>query len=143
MFRYVAYVWNEEDPRSRAQARSLLSRALPGAHWRTSWQGEGIEVRCTGARIGSCEPYRLAGGAGVVLGKLFVRGADGSLPAPTALGESASRSLLSSGGRRLVEDYWGRYVAFLREPGTPRRWVLRDPSGGLPCYTLRLGAVDV
>lgn len=143
MFRYVAYVWNDEDPPARAQARSLLRRSPPGAHWRTLWQGRGIEVRCVGARGGSCEPYWLAGGAGVVLGTLFARGTDGSIPAPTAFGESDSRSLLAGGGRRLMEAYWGRYVAFLHEPGTCSSWVLRDPSGGLPCYTLRLGAVDV
>ncbi len=141
MFRYVAFVWNEEDADARGQALALLSQSPPG--WRTVLHGRGIEVRCAGLRSDSCEAYRLAGGEGVVLGRLFARGEGGSTPAPAVFSEHDGRSLLASGGRRLVETYWGRYVAFLREAGTPARWVLRDPSGGLPCYTLRRGAVDL
>ncbi len=141
MFRYVAWTWNDEDPDARRQALALLL-PFPGG-WQTVLHGRGIEVRCAGLRPGSCEVYRLAGGEGVVLGRLFARGPAGSRPAPAAFGERDSRSLLASGGRRLVEEYWGRYVAFLRAAGTHTRWVVRDPSGGLPCYTLRHGAVDL
>ena len=141
MFSYVALVWNDEDPEARAQALALPRRSAASG-WQTVLQGRGLEVRCAGLRPGSCEVYRFAGGEGVVLGKLFVRGARGSRAAAADPG-GPGRALYLDGGRRLTRDCWGRYVAFLNDPGTRCIRVLRDPSAGLPCYTLRLGAVEV
>jgi asparagine synthase (glutamine-hydrolysing) len=103
---------------------------------------KGIYVGYAGTRIGSSETYSLAGGHGVVLGKLFERPNNRpSTSAPHALGESRSREILASRGRQLVDQYWGRYVAFLNEGDSGTSWVLRDPSAGLPCLTVRFGGV--
>src|SRR6185312_8408554 len=113
MFRYVAFVWNEQDPASRESARALLQRhAASGQEWRVALRGSGVEVRCTGT--GSCTAFTLAEDGGVVLGNLFARSQEGvSTPAPAALGAADSRAVLDTNGRHLIESFWGRYVAFL------------------------------
>lgn len=141
MFGYVATVWNAEDPAARAQALALLSKPASAAGWRTVLERPGIEVRCKGLRPGSLEAYRLEGGAGVILGKLFARSGGGSRPAPSNW-PGCARATAGGVDRLLIAECWGRYVAFLCETGGSIR-VLRDPSGGLPCYGLDHGALHL
>jgi asparagine synthase (glutamine-hydrolysing) len=145
MFRYVAFVWNDQDAAAREAARALLQRQSAAAEvWRVALRGNGIEVRYAGADDGSCRAYLLAEEGGVVLGNLFARSQEGvSTPASAALGEGDSRAMLDSDGRHLIEGFWGRYVAFLHDAAARASWVVRDPSGGLPCYVTRCRGVDV
>ena len=99
---------------------------------------------CKDVRPGSSEPHLLHGGSGVVLGRLFIRGNDCvSTAAPLVFSDAESAALLASGGRRLIDAFWGRYVAFLRDDSADKTWILRDPTGALPCLTSRLQGVDV
>jgi len=145
MFRYVAFVWNDQDAAARESARTLLQRhSATGEEWRVGLRAAGIEVRH--AKVGNvaCAAYMLAEEGGVVLGTLFARSQEGvSTPAPLALSEAESRAMQDSNGRHLIESYWGRYVAFLHDAQARATWVLRDPSGGLPCYFVRCRGVDV
>ncbi|MGH8169532.1 MAG: asparagine synthase-related protein [Steroidobacteraceae bacterium] len=145
MFRYVAFVWNDQDPGVRESARDLLQRqSAAGGDWRVALRGSGMEVRYAGAGDGSCSTYTLTEEGGVVLGNLFERKQEGvSAAASSALGESDSRAMLDSNGRHLIESFWGRYVAFLHDAQARAAWVVRDPSGGLPCYLVRSRGVDV
>jgi asparagine synthase (glutamine-hydrolysing) len=74
----------------------------------------------------------LPSGRGYVLGDLFRQdetGPIGELP----------RSIAASGGRVLVDFYWGRYVALIEDaPGAPVE-ILRDPSGAIECVHARVG----
>ncbi|MBT9491132.1 MAG: asparagine synthase [Paucibacter sp.] len=80
---------------------------------------------------------------GVVLGKLFRRGEFNSLPSPSAtLNSKDMTNILASGGRALVSDFWGRYVAFLHT-AAGSTLVLRDPSGALPCFRIRHQGVSI
>ena len=145
MFRYLAFVWHDEDAAARETARSLIDRhSSHWPEWQVALRRKGIFVGYAGTRVGSSEPCFLADGAGVVLGKLFERSAGGqSVATPLTLDASRTRPILESRGRHLVDHYWGRYVAFLHEPASGASWVLRDPSSGLPCLTLRFGGVRV
>ncbi|MDE2261333.1 MAG: hypothetical protein KGL45_02290, partial [Gammaproteobacteria bacterium] len=145
MFRYVAFVWNDQDAGARESARALLQRHFAaGQDWRVALRGSGIEVRYAGGDSGSCAANLLAEGGGVVLGTLFARSPEGvSTAASRALGEADSRAMLDSNGRHLIEGFWGRYVAFLHDAQARASWVVRDPSGGLPCYLVRCRGVDV
>ena len=143
MFRYVAFVWNQQDAACRESAQTVLAHCATGQVWRVALRGKGVEVRHLGASD-ACTAYLLDDGGGVVLGTLFARSQEGiSRPAPKALGEADSRAILDSDGRHLIESFWGRYVAFLHDDGAAATWVLRDPSGGLPCYLVRCRGVDV
>ncbi len=145
MFRYVAFVWNEQDAAAREAARALLQRhGASGEEWRVALRGNGAEVRCAGSGTGSSAAYVLVESGGVVLGNLFARSQEGvSTPAPTDLGPEDSRAMLDSNGRHLIESFWGRYVAFLHDAPARATWVVRDPSGGLPCYLVRCRGVDI
>ncbi|MGA7537644.1 MAG: asparagine synthase-related protein [Steroidobacteraceae bacterium] len=145
MFRYVAFVWNDRDATAREAARALLERHWTVApEWRVALRGRGVEVRYVRARTDSSQAYEVADSGGVVLGTLFARSAEGvSTAAPRRLGEADSRAIADTNGRQLIEDFWGRYVAFLHDAAAQATWVLRDPSGGMPCYLARCRAVDL
>src|SRR3546814_3612241 len=72
----------------------------------------------------------------VVLGDLFRKG-----PSSVRVHEGVGmdgRSLAAADGRALISGYWGSYVfVHVAEGGT--LYVLRDPSGLLPCYIQRSG----
>jgi asparagine synthase (glutamine-hydrolysing) len=146
VFRYVAFVWNDADSEAYASAQMMAERLrASSSEWQTVLDTDGLAVLCRDVRATSSRPYRLHGDAGVVLGTLFTRGADdaSSAPAPAALDGGATRAIVTTGGRKLVESYWGRYVAFLRDPTSHTTWILRDPTGSLPCFTTRTRGVDV
>ncbi|HUN70764.1 MAG TPA: asparagine synthase-related protein [Steroidobacteraceae bacterium] len=145
MFRYVAFVWNDRDPAVRESAHALLQRHwASGQEWQAVLRGSGVEVRHAKSGPSSCGAYVLAEGGGVVLGNLFARAQDGvSTAAPPEIGAADSRAILDSDGRHLIESFWGRYVAVLHDAPARATWVLRDPSGGLPCYLVRCRGVDI
>ena len=145
MFRFVAFVWNDLQAAARESAQALLQRhSAAKGDWRVPLRCGGLEVRYATTGPDSCAAHLLTEDGGVVLGNLFARSQEGvSTRAPAALAEADSRAMLDSNGRHLIESFWGRYVAFLHDPGAQATWVLRDPSGGLPCYVARCRGVDV
>jgi asparagine synthase (glutamine-hydrolysing) len=145
MFRYLAFVWNDRDRAGREAARALLEQhARIAPEWCVGLRGQGIEVRYVRNRAHASTAYELTEGSGVVLGTLFARSAEEvSRAAPPALGEGDSRAMLDTNGRHLIEEFWGRYVAFLHDGPAHTTWVVRDPSGGMPCYLVRCRGVDL
>jgi asparagine synthase (glutamine-hydrolysing) len=145
MFRYLAFVWNDGDAAAREAARGLLERHRTAAQgWCVGLRGRGVEVRHVRARADSSQAYEITDSGGVVLGTLFARSAEGvSRAAPQSLGEADSRAIVDTNGRHLIEEFWGRYVAFLHDAQAQATWVLRDPSGGMPCYLAHCRGVDL
>lgn len=81
------------------------------------------------------------GCGGVIMGALFHRDARATpvTPGDTLLG----RSLVQSRGETLLTGAWGGYVAMVWD-GTERALdVLRDPSGGLPCFQASSQGLDL
>lgn len=69
-------------------------------------------------------------GIGLIVGKLFSR--HGPPEQIRGLNNGDTRSATFSAGRHLVKNFWGSYVAAFKSASGLS--VLRDPSGGLPCY---------
>lgn len=75
---------------------------------------------------------------GLIIGRMFNR--DDSRPRER-LTVSQGRHAAWSGGRTLLAESWGQYVALLRDEGAVT--VLRDPSAGVPAHHFRRDDVDI
>jgi asparagine synthase (glutamine-hydrolysing) len=114
-----------------------------------SWQAvvskAGLSILVLRSPFG-CYAAHSLGDGGSVLGVMFDRSNPEKSSARALLGffsDAESARIVRSGGRRLVENYWGRYVAFLCDPFGPSKWVLRDPVGDILCYRARVRGLDV
>lgn len=87
--------------------------------------------------------YLLPENQGAILGRLFDRQSHLAVNKNQLRTRSqVSDRIAHTRGHCLSELYWGRYVAFLR--GTDGgRYVLRDPTGAVPCFMLRTGSVAI
>jgi asparagine synthase (glutamine-hydrolysing) len=145
MYRFLACIWDIEDRDAALQATAISARLRSSdGHWRITVDTPGLIVHCIGADGPTWQTYLLPADGGAVLGVLFQRGSDGvsHASAPSFDGHE-SRAIIETGGEHLVRHYWGRYVAFLRDPTARKQYVLRDPTGLVPCYAARLQSVDV
>lgn len=145
MLRYIAFAWNHEINERASLARSLCQRLkaeLPD--WKCALATDGLQVYHVGDQAPSSRVYVLKRTAGVVLGKVFRRrdACEGS-PHEAVFDEDESRKVQESGGRHLIDGYWGRYVALLRRRGGLPAQVLRDPTGAMPCFLTRFRGIDV
>jgi asparagine synthase (glutamine-hydrolysing) len=143
MFRYIALAWNDTRPTESGSARRLGLELQAHPEWNSALVVPGLQVFTTGARTGVNGGYDLPDGQGVVLGRLFRRR---DLETPSAsdvqLRNAEANRIARTGGQTLVDDYWGRYVAFLRTP-SGATCVVRDPSGTLPCFLLSHEGVTI
>jgi len=143
MFRYIALAWDDTLPSAAPLARQISQHLQASPAWQTAFLRSGLHVLATGTAPGINEVYPLQDEQGVVLGKLFrLSELTQASQRKVVLGTRDSDAIVRSGGRALVRDYWGRYVSFLRGPSGGFQ-VLRDPSGTLPCFLMRLQGVAI
>lgn len=136
MFRYVALIF---DPSATIQSehaehlgRDLCALRSP---WRRVWSASGIRVFCVGPLTDALRVHHLESGAGVILGTAFDSGIGARVDRlATDIDQETSRAIEQTHGEHLIHRFWGNYVAFLRDPRSFARYVLKDPCGSLPCY---------
>lgn len=141
MYRYLALIWNPADHEISASAHPLIERmsAAP-ASWQRALHEEGVVVFHAGLNEGASETRVLEGDSGVVLGRIFARA---GTPARPAFDPAETAAVVASGGKRLFEHYWGRYVAIVRSSRTGEVYVLRDPLGQMPCMLTSYRGVSI
>jgi asparagine synthase (glutamine-hydrolysing) len=137
MFRYLSLAWEDGQSAGSATARHLAATVRTRPGWDVALASPGLQIFTTGTRPGVNGAYPLSRDQGVVLGKLFAR----RPPEPPAGGdlvitEGEAERIRHSAGRALVQDFWGRYVAFFRN-ASGETCVLRDPTAALPCFMIR------
>lgn len=146
MLRYMAFAWNESYSAESEIAQQLASRLqLTDRPWTSALLVPGLKVFHAGARIGSSEAIPLPRSAGVILGALFEPCKE-DLDAPRrkqVFSAAQTDRILSTGCRSLVTDYWGRYVAFAHDAAQRRTYILRDPSGAMPCLHASFRGIDL
>jgi asparagine synthase (glutamine-hydrolysing) len=147
MFRYMTFI-SDLACRPQSDAVTALSRRLLASSpkWRIAFDRDGMLVLCADIRSGSLEPHPLARDAGVVVGTLFERHPDpqdDTPPARAKLDERETVRILKSQGRELIDRYWGNYVAFICDPTSHTRWVIKDPTGFLPCFRTTFAGVTI
>ncbi len=133
------------DERSRLAVLSLTQRLQDGStQWSRVLAGAGVVVFQADRYVGSGDGLLLPHSAGVVLGRIFSR--DIGTPesaARVSFDDPESSQIIATGGRHLLKNYWGRYVAILRNGSTGEVWVLRDPSGAFPCWLTSHNGVSI
>lgn len=145
MYRFVAFSWNSQDMAKTAAARRLARLLLSTSpDWQCALDTPGLRVFHAPQPGGACSAYVLKRDAGVILGKLFAGEIDEDrIATDPTIDDKESKLIVESQGRRLGERYWGHYVAFLRNLGGERRFILRDPTSGLPCFLTNAAGIDV
>lgn len=146
MFRYMAFCWNRCSEAQAQSARRLAARLeASSSGWRITFCGPGVRVYAIDDGVGASRSIPLQNGYGVVLGTLLERGDDADQRAQTVGSVRADEGarIANTAGRRLVDMYWGRYVAFIQNPGTGHLWIIRDPSGALPCLRLQIDEIQI
>jgi asparagine synthase (glutamine-hydrolysing) len=136
MYRYFVLHWNPTDARATATARTLHERLLGReSGWKLAFESLGLAAFHAGVGIGASETLLLDQDGGAVFGRIFNRDMpDTAAALRIHFDGNESQKIVQTGGRRLFERYWGRYVAVVQNAGTGETWVLRDPSGHLPCF---------
>lgn len=151
MLYYLTLVWNPESADQTAFATQkkleLLHRKEP--NWQVALDTKGMVVlyHILGNNI-LHDIHRLPDEKGVIIGKLFKRSyinehSAEHMPDPVAFDRTLTDKVISSGGKSLIDDFWGGYIAFLRDTRSHDKWILRDPTGEFPCQQARLGDIDV
>lgn len=143
MFRFIGISWTPASDAQSAKAESIGQRLCADGNWQPALHIAGLRVFTTGHRAGINGIHPLGPNRGVVLGRVFRRHASAFRAAePFSFSAQESDKIIRTDGRALVEQYWGRYVAFLPSSEGPGR-VLRDPSGTLPCFRVSSEGVGV
>jgi asparagine synthase (glutamine-hydrolysing) len=135
MYRYFVLIWDSRDVNATSSAKALAERMISmPAGWARAFDAPGICAFHAGLDEGASRTFLLQHGAGAVFGRIFNRDLDDTArTVRVALDAPESLSIVQTGGRRLFERYWGRYVAVVQDAATSEIWVLRDPSGAMPC----------
>jgi len=145
VYRFFVLWWDTRNPTAASAAKVISDRLrTSSSEWEKVVAEEGFEVLHQGAggthatsrdRVTSCETRVMAGGAGVLFGRAFALGQElDPHPYCEPLSDAESNRICSSGGTYLIEHFWGRYVAVFRDLARQRVSILRDPTGGLPCF---------
>jgi asparagine synthase (glutamine-hydrolysing) len=145
MLRYLALVWDETNPQQQDTVR-VITRRLPqlSSTWLQEFSAPGMQVFCAGARSDTPRIHRIGDDGGIVIGTLFKRSRDPSSPQadpPLQFGPDETHAYVQSHGRWLIDHGWGDYVAFGRS--ADYKWVLKDPTGSLPCLRSEFRGVSL
>lgn len=147
MFRYFALAWNYKSTSASAEACALIDRVKTlypdlTQHWIT----DGLSVHWD---TGGSKAYRgltIGDGAGLILGTVFTRPGECSSSSKQADQSDVRRAtnrIMTSSGAYVLEAFWGRFVAFIRDPIRMAVHVLNDPTAAMPCFQAPTGQVQV
>ena len=133
MYHFVALAWDRASPDATAVAAQLKDRLCrSGIPWESHLSADGMCVFAQPPKDPGLRSYVLPDDTGVVLGRLF-----------PALNSSDALEIVRTAGRHLTRNFWGGYVALVRDRENRRSFAIRDCSGKLPCYYTRFQNVMI
>lgn len=138
MYRYVALIYDQENPLQVHAAASLTGRLNESRHgWHEALSNPGLRVYCADIQPGHMEPHTFAGSSGVLLGAAFETPSsplDETARAEILFNDVTTRAVRMSRGEWLIRSAWGNYVAIWRDPLLGGTCILKDPTGSLPAF---------
>lgn len=142
MYRYMTFRWPRTDSAAAKTSDYIASHLQETSRhaWRKAWEAPGITVLDSGEHKGRMQTYCLADNGGVILGRLF---GNDYTSITEDLSATETTACLKSKGQHLIDNYWGRYVAFLNNSSNGAHYVMRDPSGAFPCYCTNYQGVEI
>ena len=143
MHRYLAFLWNPADQESAARVGNVAQRLSVDLPWTLVYRHPGVLVAHQPPPSKVPGLHSLARAQGVILGSLFRHSAQTTGTAVGDLDEPSTRRIVTSGGRALVAGYWGSYVALIRDAGSGRCSLLREPTASLACFHMNWDAIHV
>ncbi len=144
MYPYVAFLHDALTLNRGDSVRSLVDQfRLTHPLWKSADGGKGISVFHLSPPGRSVEAYELPGGNGVVFGTLFPKNLTTSPDNwNLVIDEALAGKFVRTGGRHLMNHFWGAYIALLNDHGTVH-YILRDCSGKIPCYAITHGPTTI
>ena len=142
---YLAMLWNRTDKDQGACAALLLDQLQrEHARWTCRLADTGAAIFDQGAGSSTAKTYVLAGGCGIVYGRLFESG-NGTCMSPDDLlvDRDFAEANARSSGALLIDRYFGAYVAILLDVNSDSWVVIRDCSGMLPCYYTVVSGITI
>lgn len=143
MYRYIAIFWNRCSNPSVEQARHVAEKItanIPGITCALKTADAAVYYQSNDQGVFECS----RSGSLVILGKVFTKKFGiGDMPERAVFDIASADAACNSEGRTLVQDYWGRYIAFGCNPRTQHWFAMRDPSGEIPCHMTVVGDVTV
>ena len=135
MYRYFVLNWNPIEAGRWPPRGRCASDSRPPARLGACIRVGGLAAFHAGPGRGASGTFLLEQDAGAVFGRIFNREMpDTAAALRIQFDNNESSKIVQTGGRRLFERYWGRYVAVVQDAATGETWVLRDPSGHMPCF---------
>ena len=145
MYPYAAFIRDAQNPHANAAAQRLVD-VFRQTHqdWMLLDHNQGLSLFHAPPGGRSVAAFVLPAGAGAVLGTLFPKNLDVSPRKWRPVIEGwCAEEIVRTGGRHLMDHYWGGYVAFLAGREGTVHHVLRDCSGKMPCYIVESGDTTI
>jgi len=116
--------------------QELTHNLLHASNYQVEFEHPLIKILTSGKPEKSIQIYKFPNNHGIIIGKLFKRNALNSTDvAPTQISINDTRSIVESHGRYLIDNFWGRYVAFIINHENNCVRIIRDPTGAIHSYT--------
>ncbi len=142
MDRFVAVYWKVANTISGHKAsRVCAAIAAKNPGWLRAVDVPGFTLLVRPTPAGSTWSA-LPQGAGAIVGTVF-QAASGTPKIARLDDPAVAQELLRSGGRTIISDYWGSYVAFFKDAGDDSGYAIRTPSGQIPCFHADVGELQL
>jgi asparagine synthase (glutamine-hydrolysing) len=145
MYHFISLIWNRHDANTFARAAGLREQLLAACPtWQEIVRRDGCNVFAYPDAGRKIHPYVSPDGNAVVLGRLFPTEMSNWTPGwEPELTRSTASELYASRGKALARKFWGTYIAILSSELSDIAYVIRDCSGGIPCYFRRIDGVTI
>ncbi len=145
--KFLAILWDANNSEQEIRVSLLLAQiGVNCRHLKEASRAPGFVFLCSASHSGQPRLQILANGSGLVFGTVFERHSDPLDAAPCSrrqLTETDAGRIVASGGKYLLEKYWGHYLAVVFSNDHSKKWIFRSPNCFQPCLTASVRGVQI